>query len=279
MSKLIYNNGTKELELSFNSPFWINSIEGLSENNVDISSSQGVSQIGATVTATSIQPKTITLNGTIMGVNAEYRKTLISTILPGVAGKLFYDDYYIDCMPSKTPVISNGLSSQEFQVTLFCAYPFWRSKETQSESFLQKLSLFTFPFSTGTPFKISDISSSIYKTIINDGDTDSGLIVRLKAITDVENPKLLHVDKGTFLNFNYTLLAGETIEINTNAGEKSVNLTSGGVVSNAFKYLTVDSDMGLTASAGANLFQSIATDNVEGLDIEIELPKGVYTGV
>lgn len=279
MNAFVYDNCTSTIEFSYSSPFWINSVEGLSENDIDISSSQGVSQIGSTVTATSIQSKSITINGTIMGATAEYRKTLLSAVLPGVSGKLYYEDYYIDCIPSKTPVISNGLGTQEFQIVLFCAYPFWQNVENQEIAFTQKLSLFKFPFSTGFPFKISDFSQSIYKTVNNDGNSESGLIVKFTAVTDVVNPQLLHVDKMKFLKLNYTLKAGETVIINTNAGQKDVTINKAGVITNAFKYLTVDSDMALTASMGDNLFEILATTNIEGLDAVIELPKGVYVGV
>lgn len=279
MNQLFYNNGSKELEFSFNSPFWINSIEGLSENDIDISSSQGVSQIGATVTATSIQPKSITINGTIMGATPAYRKNLLNIVLPGVPAKLYYNDYYIDCIPSKTPVIANTLNTQEFQIVLFCAYPFWRNVETQEIAFTQRIALFEFPFTTGTPFKLSDFEQSIFKTVTNDGDSESGLIVTFKAITDVTNPKLMNLNNRSFLKLNYKLLAGEKVIINTNAGFKDVSIDRSGITTNAFKYLTVDSNMGLTASGGDTLFQILADVNVEGLEATIELSKGVYTGV
>ena len=93
----------------------------------------------------------------------------------------------------------------------------------------------------------------------------------------VTNPALLNVDTQEFIKLNYTMEAGDTLTVSTGYGEKEVTLKHGGIVTDAFRYLDVDSSY-LQLSVGDNLFRYSAEGNLENLEVSI-YHDDLYLGV
>ena len=100
------------------------------------------------------------------------------------------------------------------------------------------------------------------KPIYFTGDVESGLIIDLYAVGEVVNPVIYDVFKRTHIKLMFTLIAGDHIIINTNAGAKSITLIRGGVTSNIMGYMYPDSTW-LKLEAGDNVF---TTDCERGAD-------------
>lgn len=62
------------------------------------------------------------------------------------------------------------------------------------------------------------------KTIINGGDVETGVVIRLNALGTVKNPKIYNVDTIDRMILNVTMQAGDEITINTR--KRKVNHTS-----------------------------------------------------
>lgn len=141
------------------------------------------------------------------------------------------------------------------QISIICPKPYFKSIENLTISFSDVNSLFEFPFSiSAIGIEFSNIVTNIRKTIINTGDTDTGVVIKLLAVGgNVVNPIIYDVMSREFLKLNFTLQQNDLITINTNTGEKSITLTRNGVTTNAMGYLSSDSTW-LTLGAGDNVF-------------------------
>ncbi|MDD2956452.1 MAG: phage tail family protein [Oscillospiraceae bacterium] len=278
-----YSNGMGTLSFRPDSPFWVSDIDGMSSNSVTVSASQSTGQAGSTISALSVQPRSITVVGQLMGDIKSSRKRLLDVVLPGVSGVFTITDgaesWYIRGTPSKTPDISNGGAIQDFQFTLYCPYPYWQQPGEIRENIAAITPKFRLPFNTGGGWKVSEYTESVFKNVRNTGNVETGFTVSFRAVTDVQNPELYHVGKREIIKLQYTLLAGEIITVNTRQGHKSASLIQNGSESNAFRLISVDSNMGMTLSPGDNILRYGADDNPSGLRVFITLPKGVRSGV
>ena len=85
------------------------------------------------------------------------------------------------------------------------------------------------------------------------------------------------MDTQEFIKMNVTLDAGDVLSISTGYGRKEVSLKRRGIVSNAFRYMDVDSTY-LQLAAGDNLFRYDAESNLENLEVSI-YHDDLYLGV
>ena len=87
----------------------------------------------------------------------------------------------------------------------------------------------------------------------------------------------LNVDTREFIKLNISLVAGDVLTVSTGYGEKAVKLNRGGTITDAFRYLDVDSSY-LQIAVGDNLFRYSADANAENLEVSI-YHNNLYLGV
>ena len=93
--------------------------------------------------------------------------------------------------------------------------------------------MFSFPLSFGTVGQTLDIE--------NYGDLESPVFIRM--IGPLKNPVLENVTTGQRISITREILEGESLEINTAFGKKSVTIIdSNNNRSNAFHYVSPDSE-------------------------------------
>lgn len=140
---------------------------------------------------------------------------------------------------------------------------------------------FEFPVPDGleiTPdWEIGYRQPSLIVNVFNSGDVKSGIRIEFRALGALTNPQLLNVNTQEFIKANISLEAGDVLTVSTGYGEKSVKLLSGGVESDAFRYLDVDSSY-LQLAVGDNLFRYSADTNAENLEVSI-YHNNLYLGV
>lgn len=266
------------------SPLWITKISGVSSLNVSVSETQGAGQIGSTIGNQKIEPRDITVDGAITANVEANRAGLLACILPGVTGRLTVwqdnESWYVEGCPTKTPEISDGSILQEFQFVLHCPYPYWRSTADGSAQVAGLTKLFQFPCTLAGTWYISKYSDSLFAVVENFGSAATEFDAVFTAVTDVTNPELYHVERGAFLRINKILEAGEQITVSTVYGRKgAVIRRADGTEENAFRYLDVDSDLNLQLDPGSNTLRATASENREGLRVQVIMPKGVRPGL
>ena len=139
-------------------------------------------------------------------------------------------------------------------------------------------SLFQFPFAISkTGVELSAVTTNIRKSIVNTGDVETGVIIKLFARGTVINPIIYDVLKRKQIKLNFTMKTSDMIVINTNVGEKTVELIRDGVTTNAMGYLSQDSSW-FMLEAGDNIFTYNSDSGNSNLQITFATPI-LYSGV
>lgn len=81
----------------------------------------------------------------------------------------------------------------------------------------------------------SEVSSSSSRIITNSGDVPEPIIATLYG--PAVNPTLINTTTGEFIHLLYTLASGESLQINTAFGNKTITLNAGGSSTNGLQYL------------------------------------------
>lgn len=287
IEKLTYTNERGEsVVFSHASIFHTNEVSGLSDVRNAIYSINSMGQDGDTYLGNRIESREIEIVGSIKERNKdqmrEYRRKLNRVLNPQYAATLTYEygefKRVIDCKVDNAPVFSRKAIFQDFTVQLLCLNPFWRKESKSRDDIATWIGGLEFPVEIPAEgWQIGFRQPSLIVNVYNDGDVQAGIRVEFRALGVVKKPSLLNVDTGEFIKLNIDLVAGDVLSVSTGYGEKEVTLKRGGVTSDAFRYLDVDSSY-LQLSVGDNLFRYSAEQNLENLEVSI-YHDDLYLGV
>ena len=283
--KVRYETARGSIEFSrADMQFWISSFEQASGMPIEMNGVQSLGQVGASLSNQVIGARSITVNGYIFDPIAENRRRLIDIFAPKVAGRFTVMDgneaFYLDVYPEQTPEFADSPHIQAFQLKLFAPYPFWQSVQRVNHQLAGLDARFSFPFYTGGTWLLSEYTEGFFNNVRNDGNVEVEPIITFHARQGVVNPELLHVDTGKVIRLETTLQAGERVIVDTRQGRKSaVHISANGVETNAFRLLSLDSDLGLALLPGVNRLRFDARSNRMNLNILLDAPRGVKSGV
>lgn len=177
--------------------------------------------------------------------------------------------------------VLNRVDDPRFPDTVLEVNPFWREETETREDIATWIGGFEFPVPDGLElydgWEIGYRQPSLIVNVYNSGDVKSGIRIEFRAIGAVTNPVLLNVDTREFIKLNISLVAGDVLTVSTGYGEKAVKLNRGGTITDAFRYLDVDSSY-LQIAVGDNLFRYSADANAENLEVSI-YHNNLYLGV
>ena len=109
---------------------------------------------------------------------------------------------------------------------------------------------------------------SVIVDCYNAGDVSTGMRIKFTALGVLENPVLLNVETGEFIQINRTMQAGDVITVNTDYGNKGAALERNGEVIDCFKDIDVDSIF-MTLGIGDNIYRYDAASGVDNLEVSI----------
>ena len=250
MAKLKYVNGNnKSIELGNTAPFLITTVDGLGSPQNEIYTQKSPYQDGVTVTGSSLESRNIVIEGKIIDSNRAnrqiYRNTLLSVLNPKLSGKLIMDlgneQRQIDCKVEQAPYFASesGQNHQDFSISLIAPNPFWQDIEDSKTDISTETGNFEFPLEIPAEgLELSIRTISFITNIYNQGDVDTPIKVKLKAVGTVINPIIENLDTGEFIRVKRTLAEGDTLEINTAFGNKRVEIIKpDGSRENVFHYI------------------------------------------
>lgn len=278
----VQNNNGEALSLSKNENYTVYKIEGLAPPKVNINSSVNTTQDGSTINSVRMGNRNLVIYMTIEGDIEANRINLYKYFPPKKTVSIYFsNDSRVVYIDGTVELIECDLftNKQVAQISIICPQPYFKAVDTLVTSFSDVNALFEFPFSlTAAGSEISNIATNIRKTIINTGDNDTGIIIELFAAGgQVVNPIIYDVFKRISLKLNFTLIQNDMIRINTNVGEKSIELIRNGVSTNAMGYMSQDSSW-LQLSAGDNVFTYDCTSGNANLQITFKT-TALYSGV
>ena len=251
------NHRGEVINLSTDPNYILYKIEGLQPPSVNVNVSDNATSDGSTFNSARANSRNIVIYVAIKGIVEESRINLYKYFPLKKKIKLYYKndtrDVYIE---GYVELIECDLfsASQVAQISIICPQPYFKGVDELVSYFSDISSLLQFPFSIASSgIEFSAITTNIRKSIINTGDIESGIIIRLYAMGAVVNPIVYDVLNRTFIKLNYTMLADDEIIINTYKGEKSITLVRNGLSSNVMGYMAADSTW-LTLQSGDNVF-------------------------
>ena len=170
-------------------------------------------------------------------------------------------------------------NSEQIQISIICPDPFFKDQKTDLYKFSNITNLFSFPFAIeetpGVP--ISEMSEHSTIAVVNNGDEEAGVTIRMYANGTVVNPKIYNTTTNENVSLDITMEEGDVISFDTRPGNKRVTLNRNGVLSNIINNMTFDSEW-LTLRVGDNIFTYDADSGTELLDIMIILHP-LYEGI
>lgn len=277
----VENDRGNTLELTNNRNYTVYKIDGLTPPQANINSSVNTTTDGSSINSVRLERRNIVIYMTIEGDVEANRINLYKYFPVKKKVKLYFSnnsrDVYIEgsvelieCDPFA--------NKQVAQISIICPKPYFKDVDYLITTFGDVSSLFQFPFSVSKyGVEISAITTNQRKSIVNIGDIETGAIIKLFATGTVVNPVIYDVLKKTHLKLNFTMLASDTLVINTNVGEKSIELIRDGVTHNALGYMAQDSAWFFLES-GDNLFTYDADSGNSNLQITFTTAV-LYSGV
>lgn len=157
---------------------------------------------------------------------------------------------------------------QLVQVSIICPHPYFKSVKDAVMDFSTVTPMFVFPFAyttEGDAFSVIEPGS--IQSIINDGDIENGVIIKIKAVGRALNPQIYNVSTNEYFKLDVDLFTGDEIIINTIQGQKGVTLTHDGVTTNIINSMVINSKW-FKLLSGDNLFSYDADEYPENLSCQ-----------
>lgn len=277
----VENDRGNTLELTNNPNYTVFKIEGLNPPQATINSSANSTNDGSKINSVRVENRNIVIYMTIEGDVEANRINLYKYFPVKKTIKLYFNngsrDIYI-CGTVEVIECDLFTNKQVAQISVICPQPYFKGVNDLVSIFSDVSPLFSFPFSVAkSGVEVSAITTNVRKSIVNTGDVETGVVIKLFAIGTVVKPVIYNVLKRTHLRLNFTMLPSDTIVVNTNIGEKSIELIREGVSYNALGYMQPDSSW-FTLEAGDNVFTYDAESGNNSLQITFSTPI-FYSGV
>lgn len=186
------------------------------------------------------------------------------------AGKGFYINSELASIPLFVDDLDNDNESWLIGLLQFNASdPYIYSSVATVEDLAAWTAAFEFPLEIlEEGIEMGYRNQSLMANVHNDGDTESGMLIRFRAIASVVNPKIVNVNTYEEYKLKFTMQAGDVIEASTHERQKTAILTRQNRQSNIFNAVDLNSKF-LQLEPGDNLFRYDADEGIDNLEISI----------
>lgn len=241
-----------------------------------------INQIGVYVTNTTLETRDISISGWIVASSESQmtqRKMLLNKFVnPQQQMLLSYSKYTLEFLPDTSVKYSATVKENnevicKFQIDGLAADPMFKDETQNKIAAATTKGYFHFPLkinikdeATGLPTVMFGLrSTSLIVDVYNSGAVSTGMTIVFKAKGTLSNPSLVNISTQEQFKINKTLVAGETVTINTTIGEKKITGLLNGVSSNYFKYRDLNS-VWLQLAIGDNLLRYDAESGLDSLE-------------
>ena len=274
--KLIYENDRREsIELSVGSAFFLENIVGLDGISNSITSTKVNNQDGEIFLKDSLDKRNIEIEGTILRDIDNNKSKMISIFNPKLGGKLLYKnrniEVFICCRVENAPKFSRD-KLPKYLISLYCPNPYFLSKFEVGEEISTWIGGLKFKFSL--PFRLKQ-KGEPKVNVYNDGHVETPVEIIFKG--PAQNPSIVNHSTKEFIKVKRTLSSNDTLYINTEFGNKTVEIDRNGTRENAFNYIDLDSTF-FNLQVGDNLIEYTTENDLDPQSVEIKY-RNRYLGV
>lgn len=279
--RIIIANERITLELTA-LPFTVDEIKGFDRLNVQIVTSQGFDQDGATLINDYVMPRSMEISGQFFGETAEQiqkqRDTLLNLFIPKT--NITINHYYggrnrlITARVENTPEFGFTAVSRinSYNVELLAAEPYWRDVSETLVRMANIVGEFHFPLripvNKGVHFGVK--SSSLIVNVYNKSSIRTGMKIVFIANGEVSNPQLFNVKTREYIKILCNMEAGEKITVHTGE-DKNVVRIKNGVTENYIGRIDLagGGNTFLELNPGDNLFRYAADTGQDMLELKV----------
>ena len=260
----IENSRGESLQLTGNEAnYQILNIEGLNPPQAQINTTPIAGMDGAKFNSAKLQTRNVVITLKING-DAEANRIQLYQYFPTKEQVTFYysnssRDVFIKGYVNSCEV--NPFSqSEQMQISIICPQPYFKDIDEIIADISNVTALFEFPFSIDEdePIPFSSYEQNKVTNIFNEADVKTGVIIQIDILEAVNDILIRNTSTGDTFELNYAFQAGDRVTINTNSGEKSVQLLRNGVTSNIFSAIV----------AGSVFLQLESGDNPLGYQVD-----------
>lgn len=164
-------------------------------------------------------------------------------------------------------------------VSIICPSPYLSAIEAIVQDITSTVDLFEFPFSIGEEgTELSTLDGTGYVNMHNSGDVSTGAIFRIFAQSPVVGANIYNAITNEYFKIAGTIDAGDTVTINTNAGNKRLTITkSTGETVNAMHRMAEGSTW-MQLAVGDNYIAYTADDGGAAMSVSVEY-NNLFVGV
>lgn len=281
MEKVIFTNSRGESVEFGDSPFYLQSIEGLGDVSANIQTQKSPYMDGSSYIDAILDEREVDIEFVINYPFGTYEdisnaRSLIAKVCnPKLGpGTLRYENDYvvriIDCVADSVPQYPDSSRTKVLQkgkVTFVAPDPYWKSLAIEEEPAFKPL--FQFPFSQ--PFQMGVQRDE--RIIDNNGDAPAPL--QIEFFGPALNPTIINRTTNQFIKVNQELLEGERMVIDTDPDTIGVYfIDENGNARNVMHWLDLDSSLSTFRLAlGENEIAYTADSNVQGAILNLSWKK------
>lgn len=240
-----------------------------------------IKQVGRYVEEVLLETRDVEITGWVVASDAaemERRKRMLNSFINPQQGlDVLYKNYTLSFLPDTTVKYSVGYEENNDVMCKFRIYgtahnPLFSDVAENKIDIATIEPMFHFPLAMCRepehPVIFGLRQPSLIININNSGDIASGLKIIFKANGTLYGPSLINAKTQEYFKINKTMTAGETVEIDTTIGQKTIKGIIGHKVENYFKYRDFGSTW-LQLDVGDNLITYNAEQNLDALDVYV----------
>jgi hypothetical protein len=243
---VITNKDGEHITLGNQAPYFLETVDGIGDVNVNIENQKAPKQDGSTYLGNVLDNRAISIEGAIItkgdpnAVLAARRKILrvLNPKLDAVTITYHQGNRVKEIMgvAETTPVFpggsgSKGLYYQKYLIHLLCHEPFWLDTYFESREMSYLMGGIQFRLRLPTMFSYRGFK----RRAVNDGDVPTPVEIEFKG--PAVNPTVNNLTTGEFITINRELLEDDMLTIGTAFGQKFVRING----QNAFHYIDLNS--------------------------------------
>ena len=243
---VITNKDGESITLGNQAPYFLETIDGIGDVNVNIESQKAPKQDGSTYLGNVLDNRAISIEGMIVtkgdaaAVLAARRlmQRVLNPKLDAVTITYHRGSQVKEIVgvAETTPVFPGGSGSkgfyyQKFLLHLICHEPFWLDVYTESREMSYLMGGIGFKLTLPTVFSYRGFR----RKAINDGDVPTPVEIEFKG--PATNPTINNLTTGEFITVNRELAEEDVLTIGTAFGQKYVKING----QNAFHYINLNS--------------------------------------
>lgn len=282
-SLFLENRSGESIELTHNTNYSIDEIDGLYPPSSTINTSEVSLYDGAKFNSSKVNMRQLEIRIVIERDAEANRIALYQVVKTKQYIKMIYKnnsrDVYVEGYVSDVN-IDYFANKQTVSVSIVCPEPYFKDAQEIISTISAIIADFIFPFAiTATDKKpIGHYDDVLELNVINTGDVESGLTIEIRATGNVINPTIFNRETTEFFGLNITLQEGDVVTITTTRGNKQVDLLRSGQHLNIFNNIEQGSTW-LQLTPGDNVFTYQAdSESTAYMNIRI-IHQHLYEGV